>query len=554
MKNWIFGICVLSGSVNVLGQNISGGNISGNFESTFQYLNTDSLISAFQPAEKGLLNSYINVFYVNGNFKAGIRGESYLPRIQGYPNRFDGTGLGMRYVGWGNDFIDITVGHFYEQFGSGMNLRAYEDRNLGYDNAMDGGRLILRPYKGIVIKGVYGRQRYSFEEGRVISSDGVTRGFDGSAHLNEMFKKLDSMGLDLTVGGSFVSKYQKDNSEEYILPENVGSYGGRFDAKYKGFTLNGEYIHKENDPSANNKYIYNTGHAALVNLGYSKKGLGILLTAKSVDNMSFRSDRDKDLTDVFINFLPALNKTHTYNLVATLYPYATRPIGEVAFQGEILYMIPKGSKLGGKYGIPINLNYSSAFMPVQHTTGFNTDEFQSARVTYKGNPFDKSDSLLWQDINANITYKVNKNLSFIASYFNITLNNDVTEVTLGSPGIINSNIGVLETNWKINKKHSLRTELQGLFTKQDKGNWATLVVEYSISPGWFFSVMDQYNYGNKNEDLRIHYLIGSLGYTHDATRIMASYGRQRAGLFCVGGVCRFVPASNGLTLTVSHSF
>ena len=150
--------------------------------------------------------------------------------------------------------------------------------------------------------------------------------------------------------------------------------------------------------------------------------------------------------------------------------------------------------------------------------------------------------------------KVNKNLSFIGSYYNITLNNDVTEVSLTAHGLIQSHIGVLETNWKINKKHSLRTELQALFTEKDKGNWATIVAEYSISPGWFFSVMDQYNYGNKDVDLRIHYIIGSLGYTHDATRIMASYGRQRAGLFCVGGVCRFVPASNGLTLTVSHSF
>jgi hypothetical protein len=88
----------------------------------------------------------------------------------------------------------------------------------------------------------------------------------------------------------------------------------------------------------------------------------------------------------------------------------------------------------------------------------------------------------------------------------------------------------------------------------DKGNWATIVAEYSISPNWFFAVMDQYNYGNNNPDLRLHYLIGTVGYLKDATRIAVNYGRQRAGLFCVGGVCRFVPASNGLTLTVSHSF
>jgi hypothetical protein len=67
-------------------------------------------------------------------------------------------------------------------------------------------------------------------------------------------------------------------------------------------------------------------------------------------------------------------------------------------------------------------------------------------------------------------------------------------------------------------------------------------------------VMDQYNYGNPKSDLQIHYVIGTFGYVHEATRLTLSYGRQRAGLFCVGGVCRFVPASNGLTLNFTQSF
>jgi len=121
------------------------GSFSGNIESYFQYLNKDSVIGANQPAEKSLLNTYMNVFYTNGNFKAGMRVESYLPHIQGYPNRFDGTGIGMRYIGYKNDYVDVTLGSIYEQFGSGLALRAYEDRALGYDNMLDGARVILRP-------------------------------------------------------------------------------------------------------------------------------------------------------------------------------------------------------------------------------------------------------------------------------------------------------------------------------------------------------------------------------------------------------------------------
>jgi hypothetical protein len=88
----------------------------------------------------------------------------------------------------------------------------------------------------------------------------------------------------------------------------------------------------------------------------------------------------------------------------------------------------------------------------------------------------------------------------------------------------------------------------------DKGAWATLLLEYTINSNWFVSVMDQYNFGNPEKKYRAHHPYLTVGYIHEATRVTVSYGRQRAGLFCVGGVCRPVPASNGLTLSFTHSF
>lgn len=534
------------------------GNFTGNIESTFQYLNPDSIIGANQPPSKGLLNSYMNVFYTNGSFKAGMRVESYLPRIQGYPNRFDGTGIGMRYIGFVNNFVDVTVGSFYEQFGSGLSFRAYEDRALGYDNLMDGARIIIRPAKGIVIKGVYGYQRLSFQQGTVVHGEGVVRGFDGEIHLNEAVKRWSDFPLDMVFGGSFVSKFQADDDDALVLPENVGAYGARAKLRFKNFYLDGEYIIKEQDPSGDNGKIYNYGHAAVFNASYTQKGLGILVSGKSVDNMSYRSDRNKDLQDVFINYLPSLNKTHTYNLVATLYPYATQPLGEVAFQVDVLYTFKKKSKLGGKYGTTIGGNFSNTYRPMQHTSSINPTD--SSGVTYTAKLFDLSDSLYWQDINFNISKKFSSNFSAILSYYNIKINNDVAKISNDSKGIIHAHIGVLELAYKINAKHAIRVEVQGLIVEKedgkikDKGNWATGLIEYSISPSWFFSFMNQYNYGNPISSKRVNYPIFTCGFIKESTRLTASYGRQRAGLFCVGGVCRFVPASNGLTLSFTQSF
>lgn len=534
-------------------QAISQGSISGNMESTFQYLNADDKIGAEQPDEEALLNSYINVNYRNSGFKAGMRLEAYLPAILGYPDRFDGAGLGYRYVGYENELVDVTVGNFYEQFGSGLIFRSYEDRALGVDNMMNGVSLNIRPYKGVTIKTVYGRQRFSFMDGKNQYGAGIVRGADAEINFNQWFPKLDASDFRINAGGSFVSKFQEDNNTQYILPENTGSYGGRLELAYKKFFINGEYIIKEQDPSQDNGYIYNYGKGMIINAGYSQKGLGIILSAKSIDNMSFRSDRDASITDLTIGFIPPLTKTHTYNLAATLYPYASQPNGEVAFQADVIYNIKRGTKLGGKYGTDISLNFSTAYEPIKTTDGI--DPFDSSRVVYKSNLFDRGDVMYWRDINVNIKRKLSKKWTVEASYFNISMNNDVMKIS-DAKGIVQSHIGVLDVEYKINRKHTVRAELQGLWTvdNKDRGSWATALIEYTISPDWFFSAILQSNYGNPVEEDRINYPMVFVGKIWGATRLQVGYGRQKDGLFCVGGICRQVPASNGATISFTHSF
>jgi hypothetical protein len=543
------GFLLLFAGMNTLAQ----GTISGNMETNFQYLLTDPKINADQPDEKSLINSYINVNYRIAGFKAGVRLETYLPRILGYPDRFDGAGLGYRYVGYENDLVDITVGNFYEQFGSGLIFRSYEDRALGFDNMMNGVSLNLRPYKGVTIKTVYGRQRFSFVDGKNQYSAGIVRGADLEVNFNQWFPKLSENNIRITGGGSLVSRYQEDNNSQFILPKNTGAYGGRLELAYKKFFINGEYIIKEQDPSQDNGYIYNYGKGILVNAGYSQKGLGIVLSAKSIDNMSFRSDRDAVLQDVTIGFIPPLTKTHTYNLVATLYPYASQPTGEVAFQADLIYKIKRGTTLGGKYGTDVSLNFSTAYEPLKKTAGINP--MDSTRVTYESTLFDKSDLLYWRDINISLKRKVHKQWILRASYYNISMNNDVLKLT-DEKGIIESHIGVLDVTYKINRKNTIRAEVQGLWTvdNKDRGSWATAIIEYTISPDWFFSAVFQSNYGNPVKEDRINYPMVFVGKIWGATRLQIGYGRQNEGLFCVGGICRFVPASNGLSISFTHSF
>lgn len=520
-------------------QGLNAGEIHGNFQLDAQYYNPDSAIGAQPVPEKFLMNSFTNLIYTNGDFTAGVRFESYLNTMLGFDPRYVGTGFPYKYASFNRDNFSVTIGNYYEQFGSGLIFRSYEERGLGFDNAMEGVRVKYTLMKGIHLKGIVGKQRYYFDKGA-----GIVRGFDGEMGINELFPSLAEKKTKLFFGGSFVSKYQVDQDPIYILPQNVGAWAGRVKVNHGGWAFYSEYANKINDPSSVNNYIYKKGGGLFVNTSYSQKGLGINLSGKVIDNMNFRSDRTAQNNDLLINYLPALTRQHTYNLAATIYPYATQPNGEMAYQGDITYTIKKDSKLGGKYGTTILVNYAAA-------NGLDTTKIPSG-LGYKAD-YTKLGAVYYKDFNVEIQKKISKPLKFTLFYANFVYNKDVAQGKVNE-GIVYANIEVLEFTYKFNDKHALRMEFQGLQTKQDHGDWATIVAEYTISPHWFFSTVNQYNYGNHIKAERLLYPIGQIGFIKNSTRVTLGYGRQRAGIFCIGGICRVVPASNGATISISSSF
>ena len=134
MKKIILFFLVFNLSANVFSQEASPGIISGNIQAIGQYYQEDTLINAALPDHLYGFNGFANINFQKGDFRAGIRYESYLNTLEGYPTSFSGTGIGYRYISWQNDNVGVTIGNFYDQFGSGMIFRAYEERQLGIDN------------------------------------------------------------------------------------------------------------------------------------------------------------------------------------------------------------------------------------------------------------------------------------------------------------------------------------------------------------------------------------------------------------------------------------
>ena len=150
----------------------------------------------YYPDERALGQGWALFTYERGNLRMGMRYENYQNAILGFPTGYRGEGITYRYAQWQQGKFDITVGNFFEQFGQGLVFRAYEERGLGLDNAMDGSRIIARLPKGLTLKGVIGRQRVYFA-----NSDGILRGTDAEWALREAVPALDKMGLGINLGG-----------------------------------------------------------------------------------------------------------------------------------------------------------------------------------------------------------------------------------------------------------------------------------------------------------------------------------------------------------------
>ena len=509
----------------------------------------------FYPDEKLLGQGFALFTYTDGDFEAGMRYENYQNVMLGFPNGFRGEGITYRYARVKRENWDITVGNFYEQFGSGLIFRSYEERGLGLDNAMDGVRILTKINGGIKIKGVLGRQRKYFAK-----SDGIVRGLDIEWSANELIPILNKKGIITSFGASFVSKFQRGFDPILNLPENVGSYALRSNLNFKGYSWTNEWAYKINDPSYDNGYIYRPGEAFISTLTYSKKGLGILASIKRIDNMGFRSDRNAQQFDLFINFLPPTSEPHTYALPA-LYPYATQVNGEIGGQFEISYMIPRGTPLGGKYGTRLNFNSAisnsidksvleDGTRGLKGTQGYISDYLKLGPIRY------------FQDLNASISHKFSKKYKSQITFYHLeynktVLNDGVGDITIlenpGMDSVININAMVWENQFKIPNGQTIRSELQLALADGFRGDMAMALVEWTINHDWTLALQDIFNYGHPTPSRRIHYPILSLIHFNGPTRVQIGYGRQQQGVFCVGGVCRVVPPSSGLSISLTTS-
>lgn len=535
--------------------------ITGSLQTDFLVPQEDNKIGTGTYDDKVLNNTYAEVHALSKYVDAGVRLEYLDHPLPGFDKDFKGWGVPFYYIKGKLKNAELTLGNFYEQFGSGFILRTYEERSLGIDNSLLGGRVMVRPFKGVQAKVIVGTQR------RYWDTQSLIGGADLELSVSEWSQKMQQSGTNLTLGASWVVNHQHQKEDVFAdaihklrFVENTNAFDVRANFQKGGFSVLGEYAQKTEDPTFDGKfpYIYRKGYVTMLSTSYSQSGMSILLQAKRSDNMNFRSCRtETSATASTINHLPAFAMQQTYAL-ASLYSYGTQPNGEWAYQAEFGYKFKRKTFLGGKYGTSVKLNFShirSIDKKIHDGGKPGTDGY--------GSPFWKQgNELYYQDINVQLEKKITKDFKLNLMYMNQFYNKTVAE---GHGGIIHSDIYIAEAKYRINKKLTLRGEAQYLHTDKDQGDWCFGLLELSFLPHFMFTISDQYN-GNEHyytslgaEDKskgthKEHYINGSVTFTYGAHRLQVGYGKTRAGYNCSGGVCRYVPASKGVTVSYNYNF
>lgn len=514
------------------------GRLTGSFETNSIFYVEDTKSGAITPQDNFGSNNYLKLDYYHGKFSAGIQGEAYMPVLQGYPTDLTKVALTNYYAQWVDDSFSVTAGTFYEQFGSGLLFRAYEDRTLGMNNALTGARFTYN-YKDIVaLKAIWGMPRLGMK-----FTDTQVRGGDISFAISNL---VGWKATHLAVEGSVINRYEAisaDLKEEGGKPSSTG-FSGRVNFEHKGFVVRGEYIDAGERHYPNGAYdgvndpridLIKNGNAQLLELGYSGHGLGVNVTARRLEYMDMPTVYRNTSTANALNYIPALTAQYSY-LLMNLNPYIVQPStllgsyiapGEIGGQVDIYYNVARRTKLGGKRGMKLGLNYS---------TYWSLAADRSA----------KADNLLWQSINFTLEKQITRKfkLNFLYSFQEYNDSHGVNNYTW------KSNIFVADMLYKWTPTLSTRLELQYLLSKDDDKDWMAALAEVNFAPHWSVYVSDMYNHGKTN----LHYYNAGVSYTKSRTRIQLSYGRNRAGVVCSGGVCRNIPAYTGANLMITTSF
>ncbi len=516
------------------------GTLSGSLQANANIFLRDSAIGATNTPQYDHqlygADAWLNLNYNYSGFDVGLRfdlfNNSNLLNPQG---SYTAEGIGRWYIKKKIDKLSVAGGYLYDQIGSGIIFRAYEERPLLIDNALFGIRLGYDLGENWEIKALTGRQKQQFDTYSPVIKAFNIDGFVAEENSNwslspgfgvvnrtyddETMQRIVGTVSTFSVADSIAPSF---NTYAFTLYNTltVGNVSWYAEAAWKTEDVMFDpFATKTNrdGSTALGQLVNEKGTVYYTSLSIAGKGFGLTLEGKRTENFTFRTNPFVSLNRGMINFLPPMVRFNTYRLTSRYIP-AVQELGEQAIKVDLKFRPQKN--------IGVNLTFSDIS--------------------------DLDGQLLYREGYSEIQIKKPRKWVLTGGLQFQQYNQEIFETKPDVP-IVETLTPFVDFLYKIDRKKSLRFELQYMNTDQDFGSWLFGLVEYSVAPKWTFTLSDMYNVDPKMTD-KIHYPRIDLFYTIKSNRFSLSYVKQVEGVVCSGGICRLEPAFSGFRFTASSTF
>lgn len=514
------------------------GHLSGDIMTNVNFFNRDTTIGASgNPLYDNFLSGgegWLGLRYSDNNgFAASVRFDGFQNSNLLVPTAaYSAAGIGMFNLTKEYKNLTVSAGHIYDQIGTGILFRAYEDRGLLIDNALFGLKLQYQLTDHLKIKGLTGQVKQQFDRyGPIVKA----LNFEGDYAVGEkgymttglglLNRTMDQSSMDGVVG----SINGLDSSDRFIPKYNTYAATLYNTLNYGSFTWYVEGALKTEEAIAFNGTLRNApGSVLYSNLGFAQDKIAFNAAIKRTENFVMRTSPNETLIRGLYNWQPIIAQIRTQRVIARYSPQS-QDVSEQA--GNVnMYYAPNDK-------FSTNVSY----------THINTLKYPTGDSTTK----------LYRELYAEGEYRGIKDFIIHLGFQYMEYNQAEYQVKAGWPMVV-SYTPFAEVVYKIDKTKSIRAEGQLMMAKEDYGSWVFGLVEFNIAPKWSFALTDMYNYApsGKNGEGRepTHYPNVFMAYSKGPHRLTAQYVKQVEGINCTGGVCRYEPAFSGFKFGLTSSF
>ena len=459
--------------------------------------------------EREILENWLNLDYSLGMFSTGLRFEVFQPNdpdpsISRGKEKY--AGVDFLYfkadIGERDEGLEITGGNFYSLFGRGMVLKSYEDRAIRIDNNLLGLKVAGR-YGGFVLTGLTG------------SASNASNERNDILHAADLeYRGWKPVKTGLTVASNLPP-------EDDLARTTMASL--RVMPSFWDIDIYGEYTAKFNEDIRQN--IFNgsetiIGQGFYGNLNFYLDKLSLLGEYKYYDNISFTS---QDGT-IFYNTPPSVRLEYTY-ILPNRHPSPLNQANEQGFQAVAGYTLSDETYLTAAYTQTKTLPSSSYYQRVNQIDVPISTQLEEVFITGQ------------QDWSESLT-------TIAAFAYNEELATNTKNIT-----------PILENRFYFGEVNTIKVVLEHQHvtdrTTTEEYYTDVLNVEYLRSPNFSIALVSelQTKEPEPGRTVRKFWGFAQIGYKIGGhSDISLLVGTRQAGNICIGGVCRYEPAFQGIEL------